>query len=78
MTDEEKQKKKQKIEENRARRMGDSTEESKSPTFCERPISPFYSNPFHNETGKPQAVVIGTVRSERESSVKVKHWYFYR
>ncbi|XP_042879437.1 nuclear hormone receptor family member daf-12-like isoform X3 [Penaeus japonicus] len=68
MTEEEKQRKKQKIEENRARKLGDvaSDEEgSKHPTA----YSPFPA--LAPVESKPQAVVVGVIRGEEEAAAKV-------
>ncbi|XP_045607799.2 nuclear hormone receptor HR96 isoform X2 [Procambarus clarkii] len=69
MTDEEKQRKKQKIEENRARKIGDALsddENIKSTT----PFSPF-TPVSGTESTKPQAVVVGVIRSDEDGSSKV-------
>ncbi|KAK7067066.1 zinc ion binding [Halocaridina rubra] len=69
MTDEEKQKKKQKIEENRARKMGDAYSDDDSMRSSTAAFSPF--NGSVTEASKPQAVVVGIIRNEDETSAKV-------
>lgn len=69
MTEEEKQRKKQKIEENRARKLGDvaSDEEgAKHPPA----YSPFPA--LAPAEAKPQAVVVGVIRGEEEAPTKVR------
>ncbi|XP_064083493.1 uncharacterized protein LOC135199411 isoform X2 [Macrobrachium nipponense] len=70
MTEEEKQRKKQKIEENRARKMGDAYSDDDSLKSSVPPFSPFSSGST-GEPNKPQAIVVGVIRSEEESSAKV-------
>ncbi|XP_066944949.1 uncharacterized protein Hr96 isoform X2 [Macrobrachium rosenbergii] len=70
MTEEEKQRKKQKIEENRARKMGDAYSDDDSLKSSVPPFSPFSSGST-GEANKPQAIVVGVIRSEEESSAKV-------
>lgn len=68
MTEEEKQRKKQKIEENRARKLGDvaSDEEgAKHPPA----YSPFPA--LAPAEAKPQAVVVGVIRGEEEAPAKI-------
>ncbi|XP_068212325.1 nuclear hormone receptor HR96 isoform X2 [Palaemon carinicauda] len=70
MTEEEKQRKKQKIEENRARKMGDAYSDDDSLKGSVPPFSPFSSGST-GEASKPQAIVVGVIRGEEESSAKV-------
>lgn len=70
MTDEEKQRKKQKIEENRARKMGDAYSDDDSVKSSNPPFSPF-SVGASIEASKPQAIVVGVIRNEDETSAKV-------
>ena len=62
MTDEEKQRKKQKIEENRIRKL-DTTDDKKKPLIVNH-----FGNLGHNETSKPQAVVVGIIRDDEVSN----------
>ena len=72
MTEEEKQKKKQKIEENRARKMGElpATTSQEDVNTTTSSVTAFYStSPSFSttESTKPQAIVVGTVRNEEDS-----------
>lgn len=69
MTEEEKQRKKQKIEENRARKMGETVSDDESVKIT-NPFSPFTSSRGAEAT-KPQAVVVGVIRNDEDGSAKV-------
>nr|XP_053652729.1 uncharacterized protein LOC128702493 isoform X2 [Cherax quadricarinatus] len=69
MTEEEKQRKKQKIEENRARKMGDAISDDENGKSS-NPFSPFTAA-GGSECSKPQAVVVGVIRSDEDTFSKV-------
>lgn len=69
MTEEEKQRKKQKIEENRARKMGETTSDEEN-VKTTNPFSPFSVS--GTESTKPQAVVVGVIRNDEDGSAKVR------
>lgn len=70
MTEEEKQRKKQKIEENRARKLGDVASSDDESSVKRSSVSSFTSY-AGVDCVKPQAVVVGVMRSDEEGPSKV-------